>query len=132
MKLKTLMIIKALVCLSLGTIILLVPETLYSFFGISLEPGGSFAAREYGAALIGTLLITWFARNAVQSDARSAIVLGLCVYDAIGVVITLAAVISGLLNPLGWLIVALYLFFAIGFGYFYFVQTEQEASVKLA
>ena len=64
MKFQTLMIIKAVVCLLLGVPILLMPDFMYSIFGITLGPGAAVAAREYGAALIGTLLITWFARNA--------------------------------------------------------------------
>ena len=118
MRFKILMIIKAVVCLSLGTLILLVPEFTYGLFGITLTPGGTFPAREYGAALIGTLLITWFARNSSESDSLRAIILGLCVYDAIGFVVTLIAQLSGLLNVLGWSVVVLYLFFAVGFGYF--------------
>jgi hypothetical protein len=45
-------------------------------------------------------------------------VLGLCVYDAAGLIVALIATLSGVLNSLGWLIVLLYLFFAAGFGYF--------------
>ena len=37
--------------------------------------------------------------------------------DAIGFVATLVAVLSGVLNALGWAIVAVYLFFAVGSGY---------------
>ena len=118
MKFQTLMIIKAIVCLSLGVPILLVPVFLYSLFGASLNSGGIFAAREYGASLIGNLMITWFARNAVQSETRRAVILGLCVYDAIGFVITLIAQLSGALGPLGWFAAAIYLFFTVGFGYF--------------
>jgi hypothetical protein len=40
-------------------------------------------------------------------------------YNSLGFVVTLYAVLSGWMNPLGWLVVALYLFFAIGFGYFW-------------
>ena len=102
MSLKTLMIIKAVVCLTLGVILLLVPNFLYSFFGASLNDAGVFAAREYGAALIGTLLLTWYARNAAESQSRRAIILDLFIYDAIGVVITLIATLSGVLK-LAWL-----------------------------
>ena len=112
------MLLKAAVCLVLGVLILAVPEFVYSLFGASLNAGGIFAAREYGAALIGNLMITWYARNAVESEARRAIILGLCVYDAIGVVVTLMAILAGTLNVLGWAIVLIYLFFAVGFGYF--------------
>jgi hypothetical protein len=55
-----------------------------------------------------------------KSDARRAIILGLFIYDAIGFIVTLIAMISGLLNPLGWLAVVIYLFFSVGFGYFFF------------
>jgi hypothetical protein len=117
-KFQTLMIIKAVVCLALGLPILLATTFAYSLFGASLNAGGVFAAREYGASLIGNLMITWFARNATASEARRAIILGLCVYDAIGFVVTLIAQLSGVLGPLGWFAAVIYLFFALGFGYF--------------
>jgi len=118
MKLKTLLILKAIVCLCLGIPILLVPNFIYSIFGATLAAGGVFAAREYGASMMGNLMLTWFARNSQESDARWAIILALFVYDAIGVIVTLVAILSGALNPLAWLVVALYLFLALGFGYF--------------
>ena len=120
MKLKSLMIIKALVCLGMGVPILAVPIFFYSLFGIKIDAAGALIGREYGAALIGNLLVTWFARNAVDSDARRAIILGLCVYDLIGFIFFLVAQLTGMMNPLGWLAVVIYLFFAVGFGYFYF------------
>lgn len=132
MKFKTLMILKALVCLSLGLPILFVPYFVYSLFGASLGSGGAFAAREYGASMIGNLMVTWFARNALESDARRAIILGLCVYDAIGFVITLIALISGVLGPLGWFALAIYLFFAVGYGYFLVYSPQPETSASAA
>ena len=122
MKLKTLMIIKAVVCLGFGLLLLILPVGLYKFMGASLADGGIFAAREYGAALIGTLLLTWFARNAGESEARRAIILDLFIYDLLGFVITTYYVLTGLMNWLGWGVVAVYLFFAIGYGYFWFVK----------
>ena len=129
MKLKTLLIIKAIVCLCLGIPILFVPDFIYSIFGASLAAGGVFAAREYGASMIGILMLTWFGRNSQESEARWAIVLALCVYDAIGVVITVIAIISGAVNPLAWLVVALYLFLALGFGYF-LIPKRKSVEVK--
>jgi hypothetical protein len=122
MTFRTMMTIKAVVCLSLGVPILIAPVFFYSLFGASLNPGGIFAAREYGASLIGNLMLTWFAKNAVESDVRRAIALALCVYDAIGFVVTLMAQLSGVLGPLGWFAAAIYLFFAIGFGRFLLPQ----------
>jgi len=125
MKLKTLLIIKAIVCLCLGIPILIVPDLIYSIFGASLSEGGVFAAREYGAAMMGILMLTWFARNSQESEARLAIILALFVYDFFGFVVTLIAVLSGVLNPLAWLVVALYLALALGFGYFLIPRSQR-------
>jgi hypothetical protein len=125
MKLKMLLIIKAIVCLCLGIPILIFPNFIYSIFGASLAVGGVFAAREYGASLMGNLMLAWFARNSQESEARLAIILALFVYDAFGFIVTLLAIITGALNPLAWLVVVVYLFFALGFGYF-LIQKEKS------
>ena len=117
MTFQSLLIIKAVVCLFFGIFLLAAPGTLFGMLGTTLNAGGMFTAREYGAALIGTLLLTWFAKDVKASDARRAILLDLLVYDGIGVVITFLAAASGVLNPLGWGIVVVYLFFAVGSGY---------------
>jgi hypothetical protein len=122
MKLSTMMIIKAVVCLVFAILFLLVPEPLMSFYGVTLGSGGMLAARLYGASLVGNLLLTWFARNDTGSDALWAAVLALLVYDAIGFVVALVAVLSGVMNTFGWTAVGLYLLLALGFGYFQFVK----------
>ncbi|MCJ7691625.1 MAG: hypothetical protein MUO60_20265 [Clostridiaceae bacterium] len=118
MNFKNLMVIKALVCLAFGILLLAIPDKLLSIFGATLGDGGMFTAREYGAALFGNLFLCWFARNAIKSDARRAIIIALFVYDLIAFVMSAITVISGVLNPLGWSIVFIYLFFTLGFGYF--------------
>lgn len=118
MNFKNLMVIKALVCFGFGVLLLAIPNRLLSIFGATLGDGGIFTAREYGASLFGNLFLCWFAKNAAESDARRAIILALFVYDLIAFVMTAITVISGVLNPLGWSIVFIYLFFTLGFGYF--------------
>lgn len=117
MTFHSLLIIKAIVCLFFGAFLLAAPGLLFGMLGTTLNAGGKFTAREYGAALIGTLLLTWFAKDVKASDARRAILLDLLVYDGIGVVITFVAAASGVLTTLGWGIVIVYLFFAVGSGY---------------
>jgi len=119
MKFKTLMVIKAVVCLVLGIFILVTPKFFYGLFGITLEGASIFPAWEYGASLIGNFLLTWFARYARESKGRRAIIKGMTFYNALGFVATLIAVLSGWTNALAWGPVALYLFFAVGFAYFW-------------
>lgn len=119
MKFKTLMIIKAIVCLGFGPLLLFVPGPLLTLLGSTWGPGAAeLTAREYGASLIGNLLLTWFARSVADSPARRAIALDLFAYDAIALVATLIIQLNGGLNYLGWGIVFVYLFFTVGFGYF--------------
>ena len=117
MSFRTLLIIKAAVCLAFGLFLLFAPVVLLELLGATLNDAGTFTAREYGAALIGTLLLTWFAKNVTARDARGAILLDLLVYDLIGVVVTSTVVLSGVLNVLGWAIVVVYLLFTLGSGY---------------
>jgi hypothetical protein len=124
MKVKGLMIIKAIVCLGFGPFLLFFPAQLLNLLGISYGPGAALTAREYGAAMIGNLFLTWLARNADNSTARRAIVWDLFIYDAIALVVTLTIQLSGGLNVLGWGIVFVYLFFTIGFGYFLLPQRK--------
>jgi hypothetical protein len=116
MKFKTVMIIKAIVCLAFGPLLLFVPGWLITLLGASFGSGSALTAREYGASLIGNLLLTWIARNAGESVARRAIIWDLFIYDAIALVVTVVILLSGGLNYLGWGIVAVYLFFTIFFG----------------
>lgn len=120
MKLKTLMIIKSVICVSFGFLLLVLPGFLLNLMGADLGPGGLFTARLYGAALVGSLLLSWFSRESGQSTALRAIILDFFVYDGVGLIVTLFAVLTGVLNWLGWGIVTVYLFLTVSYGYFWF------------
>lgn len=116
MKFKTLAIIKAVVCLGFGPLLLLVPAWLLEIFGATYCSGSALTAREYGAALVGTVFLTWIGRDSERSRTRTAIIWHLFIYDAIALVATLWIILSGEINALGWGIVFIYLFFSAGFG----------------
>jgi len=118
MKFKTLMVVKALVCLGFAPVMLFFPAWVLGLLGAAYGSGAALTAREYGASMAGNLLLTWLARNAEESPVRRAIVWNLFVYDAIGLIATVYLMATGVLNPLGWGIAAIYLFFAVGFGLF--------------
>lgn len=126
MKLSTLMVVKAVVCLGFGILLLAMPGPLMSLYGVTLDEGGNLMARLYGASLLGNLMLTWFSRNDPGSEALRAAVLGLFVYDAVGLIVALIAVFSGVMNALGWSVVAIYLVFTAGYGYFQFVKPSES------
>ena len=122
MTLKNLMISKAIICLGFGLPMLLIPVQLMSLYGLNLDPSGIVMARLYGGALFGNLLLTWFCRNDPGSIAMRSAILYLFVYDGINFIVTLVAVITGVMNAFGWSAVGIYLFFTVGFGYFRFMK----------
>ena len=117
MRFKTLLVLKAVVALLFGPLLLFAPGWLFGLLGTTLGDVGAFAAREYGAAMCGILVLTWLARDMRSAGARRPILVALLVYDAIGFVITTQAVVSHVLNPLGWAIAFVYLFFTVGPAY---------------
>jgi hypothetical protein len=127
MSFKNVLIAKAVVCLAFAILFLLAPAALFQLFGVSLSIGGTFPAREYGAALAGTMMLTWFARGMGNTPARKPILLHLLVYDAIGFMVTVIYIINGVLNFLGWGPAAIYLFFTIGPAY---LLLRKEPSAK--
>ena len=128
MSYKTLIIIKCVVCLGFGPLFLFLPEQLLSVLGAPFGPGAAITAREYGSALVGNAFLTWFARNAAPSSTRTAIIIYLFVYDAVALVAISIMQLQGAMNLLGWGIVAVYLFFTIGFGQLLLKQRRSTVS----
>ena len=123
MKLSNLMAIKAIIVFVFGIGFVLIPATVLSFYGATLDPGGVYMTQLFGAAFILLGILLWFARTASASDvALRAIVLAVAVGDTIGFIVALLAQLSGVVNALGWVTVALYLLLALGFGYFRFAK----------
>jgi hypothetical protein len=118
MKFSTLMAIKAIVCLFFGVGMVLLPTTMMSFYGATLEPDGAFMAQLFGQAFFLLGLLLWLMRNTTVAGTVRAFSLSLFLGDMVGLVISLIAVFSGVMNALGWTTVALYLFIGLGFGYF--------------
>ena len=123
MKLSIFLIIAGVLGLAFGAPFVLAPVQLLSFYGVTLEGAGSIVvARLFGAALINLGLITLLVRNVTAAETQQAITLGGFVGDGIGFVVALLGQLAGVTNALGWSTVIIYLFLAVGFGYFRFMK----------
>ena len=122
MKLKTLMIINAIVAIVFGVTFVIVPAQAYSLYDMTANAQLNLMGQLFGASLIGFALLTFMARNATDSDARRAIVLALFVADGIGFVVALIGQLGNVVNAFGWSTVAIYLLLSLGFGYFQFFK----------
>jgi hypothetical protein len=131
MKIKTLMIINAIVAIVFGVVFVIIPSQVYSLYGPGIGDATgvlNYMGQLFGAALIGFGLLTWTARNAANSEARKAIVLALFVSEVIGFVVSLMGQMNNVVNDLGWSTVVIYLILALGFGYFQFSKTSSSES----
>jgi uncharacterized membrane protein len=118
MRLKNWMMAAAVICLVFGFGFVILPVTLLSFYGLSTEQVGIFMTRLFGQAFILLGLLLWLARNTTEPTIQRAFALAVFVGNVIGFIISLMTQLSGIVNVLGWSTVALYLIFALGFGYF--------------
>ena len=126
MSYKTLTIVKCLVCLGFGPLLLFFPRQLLDLLGASFGIGAAIMAREYGAALMGNVFLTWFSRNAEPTSTRTAIIIYLFVYDAVALVALSIMQLQGAMNLFGWGVIAVYLFFTVGYGYLLLKQRRSE------
>jgi hypothetical protein len=123
MKISTFFVVKAVICFIFGLGSLLIPTIMWPIYGVSLDPNGLLMTRFLAALLIGIGLILWIYRNEEPGKLKG-ITLSLFIADTIGSIVALTGQLSGLMNTLGWIVVAIWLFLALGLGYFRFIKTS--------
>lgn len=128
MNLKNLFIINTLVALSYGLAAFFIPAWVMSNYGLTLNAAGELMTRFYGAELIAHGWMTWNARNAGVSSARSAIVSARCIGNIMRSVVAIAFILSGQSNLRGLSIAGIFTFFAIAYAYFWFIKSEKDGT----
>jgi predicted Na+-dependent transporter len=111
------------------------PGTFSSLVGFDTPGDASLIARVLGLFVIGTGLVTWFARNSSESEARRAIVLSLFIlYIALIVYKVLLHTVFGIsFNFVFGIIYIIHLGLVIGYGYFLFARpTEGERQERFS
>jgi hypothetical protein len=118
MKIGQWMTIKSVICLVVGTVFVLMPGLLLAYFGVpNAEPSGLFyIARLFGVMFFMLGLMLWFGRTLPESDALRVMAPSVVIGDAVGFVVTLFAQVSGMMNAMGWFVVALYFVLMVSFG----------------
>lgn len=117
MKLSTLILIMAILSLVWGAGFLLLPVQIWSLYGIDLDSGGIYMARQLGTVFFMLGAILWFTRSDPSSQSLRGIVIGLFIGNVIGFIVSLTGQLSAGISALGWVAVATYFLFALGFGY---------------
>jgi hypothetical protein len=119
MSIRTFLTIAAVAAVIFGLGFVLFPAALVSLYGIHLNDVSIYIAQLDGASLLALGIINWSVRDSRDADG---ILLGNFVANTIGFLVSLFGQFSGLggINALGWSTVIIYLFLAVGFGYYRF------------
>jgi hypothetical protein len=122
MKLRVLLIINAVVILVYAVGALLVPATMLMMYGMTPGAGEQLMTRFFGVSMLALGLLSWLVRNSLDAGVRRAVIPAFLVFNAAGVVVSLLGTLSKVMSTLGWQVVAIYLLFCLGFGYFQFAK----------
>lgn len=126
MTLKHLMIINAIIALVYALGELFVPQKLGAIYGFAstFNPELLLTSRYFGWGLLAVGLICALTANTSPSETKQALVKALFIAQIVGVIISLMGIINGVFNAMGWSAVIIYLFFAVGYAYFWFIRPE--------
>jgi hypothetical protein len=122
--LKNLFMLNTLVAFSYGFAALFLPDWVMSNYGLTLNTAGELMTRFYGAELVAHGWMTWNARNAAASQARTAILSARSIGNTIRSVVAIAFLLSGEGNLRGISIVGIFAFFAIAYAYFWLFKPD--------
>ncbi len=122
MKLSTLFLINGIVALLFGLGFVLIPGTVVSWYGVTLDEAATYISRLYGSALLGFAIISFMVRNATGSGELRAILAAFAFGDLLGFVLSLIYQLQGVANTLGWTTVVIYLALGVAFGAAYMRQ----------
>jgi hypothetical protein len=131
MKLRYVFVLNAIVSLIFAVGFLLAPKTMLSLFHLSVGSTVSFNAsinfmtQLLGAALIAHGLLSWFAGGMTEANARRSVATSLFVFQVIGFALSLLGMLSKIMSVTGWVLVGLFLLFALGYAYFLFVKQSE-------
>jgi hypothetical protein len=129
MKLRHVLIITAIVALVFGIAFLFAPVWTMELFDITLDDGGALMTQLVAAGFLAFAVLNWMGRNyKVADDVRPIIVANLFA-NVIGFVVCLIQRLNDVGNAWGWVPIALYLLFALAFGYSLAVRSTYEEPV---
>jgi hypothetical protein len=125
MTIKMLFTILAILSFLFGIGFVLAPDQVLANYGIEHSPALALVGRLFGGALLALGVILWLARDFRDEAAVRAVLISTLVGGVVNVVVAIIGTLAGTTNALGWSTVLIYLFAAVGSGYFLMAQSQR-------
>ena len=112
-----------------GLALVLAPNELAAAYkAAELNPTGIYNSMLYGATLLGVAVMNWAASDARPDQARY-VILGNFVSSVLAAIVAVIRQIgSASAQPTGWINIAIFVVFAVLFGYLYFARSERQGT----
>jgi hypothetical protein len=120
MKIRTFLIIAAVVALVYAIGSLILPQFVATTYGLGTSASEILLARFFGTELLVLGLINWLAKDLTGASVRP-IIMGSLIGNAVGFIVSITGTLDGTMNSMGWSAVVIYLLLGLGFAYFQFV-----------
>jgi hypothetical protein len=94
-----------------------IPGQTLTLYGFASEPASRAIAQYFGTAHLAFAVLVWFALRSAERPFLWAVVVSFLVGDVAGTLVLLIAQLGGIMNSMGWGLVALSGLFALAYGY---------------
>jgi hypothetical protein len=126
-KLRPFLWIAAIITIINGISYASVPQALLPTYGVEPTSGAVLGFRFLGSALLAFGLILWFQRKLQDWEPLRGLLIGASVGNIVGVIVSLWATLTGVMNGGGWLFVATYAVLLAGYLYFLITGSQKHA-----
>jgi hypothetical protein len=120
MKLRTFLMVVAVVALLYALGLLLFPAFMATTYGFGTSASEILLARFFGGAMLALGLITWLSIDLTGASVKP-LILGSLIADLVGAIVALMGTLGGVMSAMGWSAFGIYLVFVLGFAYFQFM-----------
>jgi hypothetical protein len=110
------MSLHALLLLLFGIGFLISPNGMLNIYDAHTDPVGELASRAFAVNNIILSVAIWIGREHLKSRMATGLIIALFIGNSINGLLAIHGQVSKVLSMLGWINVALYLSFAIGYG----------------
>jgi hypothetical protein len=115
-RLNVMLTIAAIATFLLGFGLTIATSTMLGMISLDANPASIHFAKAVGGALLGLAVMAWLARNSGPSQARNALVLGLTLIFLLEGIEYVRAILSGTLQPIGWIFAGMWLILFVFMG----------------
>ena len=123
---KLYLTISAIIAILYGIGFVLIPAKMVELYGVPPEPHAILNLQFFGSALLAWGVITWFARDLDWAAVRGVLIGGI-VGDVVGGLLSVWAIVEGLVNAFGWTSVVIYVLLLVGGLYFLSTGSRKPA-----